>query len=104
MNLTVHGNLTLLGLGKDVNRKRIKRGPGRRSLEGKRPSLAEEINYIQYRAAEHDGRFITIGPLAFFSSGTRDAWMLDPSAKNSVAMPFIGLSSFRARGEPGCCR
>src|SRR5437899_4154271 len=27
--------------------------------------------------AEHDGRFVTIGPLALFSTDTGDAWLLD---------------------------
>ncbi|MBV9644672.1 MAG: hypothetical protein JO334_13990 [Verrucomicrobia bacterium] len=29
--------------------------------------------------AEHDRRFVTIGPLALFSTETGDAWMLDPT-------------------------
>ena len=48
-------------------------------MEGKDFRLAKEIKYIQRRAAEHDGRFVTIGPLALFSTETGDAWMLDPS-------------------------
>ena len=39
--------------------------------------LADEIRYIQRRAAEHDGRFVTVGPLALFSTETGDAWLLD---------------------------
>src|SRR5262249_37824615 len=41
--------------------------------------LADEIRYIQQRAAAHDGRVITIGPLILFSTETGDAWLLDPS-------------------------
>jgi hypothetical protein len=48
-------------------------------VEGKDFRLAKEIKYIQRRAAEHGGRFVTIGPLALFSTETGDAWILDPS-------------------------
>jgi hypothetical protein len=41
--------------------------------------LADEIRYIQRRAAAHDGRVVTIGPLILFSTETGDAWLLDPS-------------------------
>jgi hypothetical protein len=66
-------------LENDVNRKKIKAGPGKQWVEGKDFRLAKEIKYIQRRAAEHDGRFVTIGPLALFSTETGDAWILDPS-------------------------
>src|SRR6267143_468242 len=42
-------------------------------------NLATEFCTIQRRAAEHDGRIVTIGPLVFFSTGTGDAWMLEPA-------------------------
>ena len=61
-----------------MNRKKIKGGPGKQGVEGKL-RLAKEIKYIQRRAAEHDARFVTVGPLVFFSTQTGDAWMLDPS-------------------------
>jgi len=60
-----------------VGRKTIKRGPGKRHIEGKDFHLADEIRYIQRRAAEHEGRFVTVGPLALFSTDTGDAWLLD---------------------------
>ena len=41
--------------------------------------MAEEVRYIQRRAAEFDARFVTIGPLALFSTDTGDAWLLDPA-------------------------
>ena len=62
-----------------MNRKKIKAGPGKQWVEGKDFRLAKEIKYIQRRAAERDGRFVTIGPLALFSTETGDAWILDPS-------------------------
>jgi hypothetical protein len=60
-----------------VGRKTIKRGAGERRIEGKDFHLADEIRYIQRRAAEHDGRFVTVGSLALFSTDTGDAWLLD---------------------------
>jgi hypothetical protein len=61
-----------------VGRKTIKRGSGQRQIAGKDFRLADEIRYIQRRAAEHDGRFVTVGTLALFSTDTGDAWLLDP--------------------------
>jgi hypothetical protein len=62
-----------------VGRRTIKRRPGRTAIEGKDFRLAEEIDYIQRRAAEHDGRLVTVGPLVLFSTETGDAWLLDPA-------------------------
>ena len=62
-----------------MNRKNIKRGPAKQWIEGKQFRLAQEIKSIQRRAAEYDARFVTVGPLVFFSTQTGDAWMLDPS-------------------------
>ncbi len=62
-----------------MNRKKIKGGPGKQRMEGKQFRLAQEIKYIQRRAAEYDARFVSVGPLVFFSTQTGDAWMLDPS-------------------------
>jgi hypothetical protein len=47
-------------------------------VDGKNFRLADEVRYIQRRAAEHDGHVVTIGPLVLFSTET-DAWLLDPS-------------------------
>jgi hypothetical protein len=66
-------------LENNVNRKKFKAGPGKQWVEGKHFRLAQEIKYIQRRAAEYDARFVTVGPLMFFSTETGDAWMLDPS-------------------------
>jgi len=62
-----------------VGRKTIKRGTGKTVITGKDFSLAAEIDYIQRRAAEHDGRLVTVGPLILFSTDTGDAWLLDPA-------------------------
>jgi hypothetical protein len=54
-----------------------KRGPGKRMVDGASFRLADEIRYVTRRAAEHDGRVVTIGQLTLFSSETGDAWLLD---------------------------
>jgi hypothetical protein len=48
-------------------------------VDGKSFRLADEVRYIQRRAAEHDARIVTIGQLALFSTETGDAWLLDPA-------------------------
>jgi hypothetical protein len=55
----------------------MKRGSGKQSVEGKGFRLAEEVRYIQNKAAEHDGRVVTLGQLLLFSTDTGDAWLLD---------------------------
>jgi hypothetical protein len=59
-------------------------------MEGKDFRLAKEIKYIQHQAAKHDGRFVTIGPLVFFSTETGDAWMLDPSCQLAARLARDG--------------
>ena len=58
---------------------RIKPGLGKRMVDGKSFRLADEVRYIQRRAADHTGRVISIGQLILFSSKSGDAWLLDPS-------------------------
>ena len=48
-------------------------------MEGKSFRLADEVRYIQRRAANRDGRIVTIGQLVLFSTETGDAWLLDPA-------------------------
>lgn len=55
----------------------MKRGPGKQRAEGKGFRLAEEVRYIQDKAADHVGRVISVGPLILFSTDTGDAWLLD---------------------------
>ncbi len=52
---------------------------GQRLSDGKTFRLADEVRYIQRRTANHDGRIVTIGQLLLFSTGTGDAWLLDPT-------------------------
>jgi hypothetical protein len=78
------------GLENGVNRKKIKGEPGKHAVLGKDFRLAKEIKYIQGRAAEHDGRFVTLGPLVFFSTETGDAWMLDLSDQLAARLARSG--------------
>jgi hypothetical protein len=73
-----------------VKPKKIQSGPGKQWMEGKDFRLAKEIKYIQRQAAKHDGRFVTIGPLVFFSTETGDAWMLDPSCQLAARLARNG--------------
>lgn len=57
--------------------KSIKRGAGKRRIDGKSLRLADEVRYITRRAADHDGRIVMIGQLTLFSSETGDAWIID---------------------------
>lgn len=59
-------------------------------MDAKDFHLAEEIRYIQRRATEHDGRFVTVGPLALFSTETGDAWLLDPKDHLAVRLARDG--------------
>ena len=45
----------------------------------RRLRLADEIRYIQRRAAARDGRVVTADQLVLFSTETGDAWLLDPA-------------------------
>ena len=45
----------------------------------RRLKLADEIRYIQRRAAARNGRVVTADQLVLFSTETGDAWLLDPS-------------------------
>lgn len=52
--------------------------------------LANEVRSIQHRAAEHDGRIVSIGPLVVFSTDTGDAWMLEPADQLAVRLAVGG--------------
>jgi hypothetical protein len=57
--------------------KKIRRGPGKRMVDGKSFRPADEVRYIQRRAAEHNERVVSFGQLVLFSTKTGDAWLLD---------------------------
>ncbi|MBI4660339.1 MAG: hypothetical protein HY735_16000 [Verrucomicrobia bacterium] len=48
--------------------------------------MADEVRYIQRRAAQNDSRIVSIGSLLLFSTETGDAWMLDPA--DHLAIPI----------------
>lgn len=69
-----------------MGRFRIKRGSGKRQVQGQDFRLADEVRYIQRRAAQCDGRIVSVGPLILFSTETGDAWVLDPA--DQLATPI----------------
>jgi hypothetical protein len=73
-----------------VRRKTIKRAVGSAWVEGRKWRLADEVGYLQRRAALHDGRFVSVGPLALFSTDTGDAWLLDPSERLATRLARDG--------------
>ena len=73
-----------------MGRRKIKNRTGQRGLKGTRLRLADEIRYIQHRAAAHDGRVVTVGPLVLFSTATGDAWLLDPGDHLATALAREG--------------
>jgi hypothetical protein len=46
-------------------------------VKGKDFRLADEVRYIQNKAAAYDGRVVSLGQLVLFSTDTGDAWLLD---------------------------
>lgn len=54
-----------------------------REVRWKEVSIAEESSYIVARAMAGDARVVSLQPLAFFSTSTGDAWVLD--AVNGLA-------------------
>jgi hypothetical protein len=62
---------------KTVDRRTIKRGSSRQMVDSEVFCLADEIRYIQDKAADYDGCMITIGQLILFSTDAGDAWLLD---------------------------
>jgi hypothetical protein len=73
-------------------RKTIKRGTGKRIVEGESFRLADEVRYIQRRAADHDGRIVTFGQLVLFSTETGDAWLLDSADRLAARLARDGES------------
>ena len=61
-------------------------------MEGKRFRLADEVRYIQRRAADYDSRIVTIGQLILFSTKTGDAWLLDPADQLAARLAREGES------------
>lgn len=62
-----------------MGRLKLKRRNGNQIVDGKAFRLADEVAYVQGRAARQDSRVVTIGPLLLFSTETGDAWLLEPA-------------------------
>jgi len=72
-----------------TGRTTIKRGPGKRLVDGKSFHLADEVRYIQRLAARHDVRTVSIGQLVLFSTETGDAWLLDHPSSSPRNSPMM---------------
>lgn len=68
----------------------IQRGKARQVVDGKDFRLADEIRYIQEKAADYDLRIIAIGQLILFSTETGDAWLLDVTDKLAARLARDG--------------
>src|SRR5208282_2300680 len=71
-------------------RRPIRRGSGKRIVEGASFRLADEVRYIQRRAADHAGRVVTVGQLLLFSIDAGDAWLLDRSDRLAARLARDG--------------
>src|ERR1700740_809313 len=74
------------------SRKTIKRGPGKRIVEGKSFRLADEVRYIQRGAADYDSPIGTIGPLILFSTTPGEAWRPAPADQLAARLAREGES------------
>jgi hypothetical protein len=64
-------------------------------VEGRSFRLADEVRYIQRRAADYDSRIVSIGQLGqlvLFSTETGDAWLLDPADRLAARLARDGAS------------
>jgi hypothetical protein len=73
-----------------VGSRAIKRGKASQVVDGKDFRLANEIHYIQDKAADHNLRIVTIGQFLLFSTETGDAWLLDVTDKLAVRLARDG--------------
>ena len=73
-----------------MTHRKIRRTPAKQRLPRESFHLAEEIRSIQHRAAEHDGRMVSIGGLVLFSTKTGDAWILDPADQLAARLAYDG--------------
>src|ERR1700752_278083 len=73
-------------------RKTIKRGAGKRIVEGKSFRLADEVRYIQRRAADYDSRIVTIARLILFPPKPGYAWLPAPADQSAARLAREGES------------
>jgi hypothetical protein len=74
----------------DMNRTKIRRGPGKQRIKGKDFILADEVDHIRRQAGAHVDCLVTVGQLLFFSTETGDAWLLDPSDQLATQLASDG--------------
>jgi hypothetical protein len=75
-------------------------GEGQRLVDGASFHLADEIRYIQRRAADHDGRVVTVGQLVLFSSETGDAWLIDRDDRLALRLGSQGTLNHSTSKKP----
>jgi hypothetical protein len=72
--------------GNQSTRTELRRGPEKNQTQNRQnrsggqgfsPRRRDRLH--PSRAAEHNGRLVTVGPLVLFSTETGDAWLLDPA-------------------------
>jgi hypothetical protein len=73
-----------------MGNRNIKRGSGQQWVDGKSFRVADEVRYIQKKAANHDSRVVGFGELVLFSTDTGDAWLLDVSDQLAVRIARDG--------------
>jgi len=61
--------------------------------------LADEVRYIQRRAAEHDERVVSFGQIVLFSTESGDAWLLDASDHLAARLARDGRAVQRSLHE-----
>jgi len=54
-------------------------------------NIKDEVAYIIGRAQKHEARFVSLGPLVFFSTESGDAWMLDTEDAMALCLARDGL-------------
>jgi hypothetical protein len=56
-----------------------------------RPDVQKEVAYITIRAQQGDARLVSLGVLVFFSTPSRDAWLLDAEDNFSLCLVRDGV-------------
>ena len=70
-----------------------------RVQSGAEASLHKEVDHIKNHAAAGDGRVVGFGKLVFFSTATRDAWMLDWEDELAICLMKDGEPQLYELGE-----
>jgi hypothetical protein len=73
-----------------MTKRKTEHQPTTARRSGQSLNLAKEVRSIQHRAAEHDARIVSIGPLVFFSTDTGDAWVLEPADQLALRLAIAG--------------